>query len=78
MRHLAGLRRRHREPAQGGAVTAIASSGGATMLVKAELPVTGPGHEIGVVNSAVYASPISDGPRGRKWSVRNPPANCAK
>jgi hypothetical protein len=48
------------------------------MLVKAELPVTGPGHEIGVVNSAVYASPISDGPRGRKWSVRNPPANCAK
>jgi magnesium transporter len=25
------------------------------MLVKAELPVTGPGHEIGVVNSAVYA-----------------------
>ena len=37
------------------AVPATASSGGATVLTKAELPVTASGHELGVVNSAVYA-----------------------
>ena len=37
------------------AVPATASSGGATVLTKAELPVMASGHELGVVNSAVYA-----------------------
>jgi hypothetical protein len=47
------------------AVPATASSGGATVLTKAELPVMDSGHELGVVNSAVYAgaakSPTHDG-----------------
>src|ERR1700749_2090483 len=75
MGNFAGLRRRHRDPAQGVAVATINSSGGATMLVKAELPVTGPGHEIGVVNSAVYArgAKLADVPIGEagEWSKRS-------
>jgi magnesium transporter len=45
------------------------------MLVKAELPVTGPGHEIGVVNSAVYArgSKVADVliEEAGEWSKRS-------
>jgi hypothetical protein len=37
------------------AVPATASSGRATVLTKPELQVTASGHELGVVNSAVYA-----------------------
>ena len=37
------------------AVPATASLVGVTVLTKPELPVTASGHELGVVNSAVYA-----------------------
>ena len=44
------------------------------MLTKAELPVTASGHELGVVNSAVYArgSKVADVPieEAGEWSKR--------
>jgi magnesium transporter len=75
MKHFASSAAAHREPAQGGAVAAIASPGDTTVLIKAELPATGPGHEIGVVNSAVYAggSKVGDIPidEAGEWSKRS-------
>ena len=75
MKHFASSAAAHREPAQGGAVAAIASPGDATVLIKAELPVTGPGHEIGVVNSAVYAGGSKVGDilidEAGEWSKRS-------
>ena len=75
MKHFASSDAAHREPSDGGAVAAIASPGDATVLIKAELPATGPGHEIGVVNSAVYAggSKVGDIPidEAGEWSKRS-------